>query len=104
MTTQKKGVIIRPVEQRIEGCNDKDFLKIQMHSFVWIGSTSGSRGGVAQSVEQGTHKPCVTGSIPVAATMALNSLLMRIGGFFSFLGLYHLHADQGKCSPQEGNG
>ncbi len=25
-------------------------------------------GGVAQSVEQGTHKPCVTGSIPVAAT------------------------------------
>ncbi len=27
-----------------------------------------SYGGVAQSVEQGTHKPCVTGSIPVAAT------------------------------------
>lgn len=29
-------------------------------------------GGVAQSVEQGTHKPCVTGSIPVAATIALD--------------------------------
>ena len=33
-----------------------------------------SHGGVAQSVEQGTHKPCVTGSIPVAATITHNPL------------------------------
>ena len=31
-----------------------------------------SYGGVAQSVEQRTHKPRVTGSIPVAATFSHN--------------------------------
>ena len=40
------------------------------------------QGGVAQAVEQGTHKPCVTGSSPVAATIAPDQLVKRVEGFF----------------------
>ena len=43
-----------------------------------------SRGGVAQAVEQGTHKPCVTGSSPVAATIHTSS-----GRSNGFRGLFY---------------
>src|SRR5260370_42702551 len=35
-------------------------------------------GGVAQSVEQGTHKPCVTSSILVAATTRCSENYVRV--------------------------
>src|SRR5579883_2337169 len=69
-------MLIYPVDNwiRAAGCDARpassNALKNTMH------------GGVAQSVEQGTHKPCVTGSIPVAATIALDQLSKRVEGLF----------------------
>jgi hypothetical protein len=55
----KRGII--RLHKRKQGFKRDDFVG---RNPLWYQS----RGGVAQSVEQGTHKPCVTGSIPVAAT------------------------------------
>lgn len=55
------------------------YKRSQQETFSYVNSLEPLHrpcyGGVAQSVEQGTHKPCVTGSIPVAATTTHTPLL-----------------------------
>ena len=61
----------KKVEQAVTDLKSKEFSRNvdDLHPHKRVCRTS-SHGGVAQLVEQGTHKPCVTGSIPVAATFS----------------------------------
>src|SRR5438105_981662 len=57
-------------------------------------SPHNKHGGVAQSVEQGTHKPCVTSSILVAATKIFHQLYKLVEDFLCIT----LHLTRGLLS------